>query len=249
VAEPLYHDPRLAQLYDAACPWSEDREFCLKLARGCQSVLDLGCGTGSLASAIAETCGSEVVGVDPAQAMLDQARIHSGHDRVRWICADARSFRLGQAFDLIVMTGHAFQCLLSDADRLQVLGTIAAHLAPHGRFIFDSRNPLAEEWLEWKPQTSAQTFSHPQLGDVEAWNDAHFDASTQIVTYETYYRLCASREVLHAPASRIAFPSKQQLDRLIQDSGLGIERWLGDWWGGALQEHSPELIPIGGLAH
>lgn len=249
MAEPLYHDSRLAQLYDAACPWSEDREFCLNLVKGCASVLDLGCGTGSLASAIAETYGCEVVGVDPAQAMLDQARFHSGHDRVQWICADARSFRLGRVFDLIVMTGHAFQCLLTDAGRLQVLSTIAAHLAPLGKFIFDSRNPIAEEWLEWKPQTSAHAFSHPQLGEVEAWNDSHFDASLQIVTYETFYRLCGTGEVLHAPASRIAFPSKQHLTGLIQDSGLGIERWLGDWRGGILQENSAELIPLGGLAH
>ena len=44
------------------------------------------------------------------------------------------------------MTGHAFQCLLTKDDQQALCATIAAHPAPGGTFIFDSRNPAVEEW-------------------------------------------------------------------------------------------------------
>ena len=37
--------------------------------------------------------------------------------------------------------------VLTPGDRKAALDTIAAHLAPGGGFIFDTRNPAVEEWL------------------------------------------------------------------------------------------------------
>ncbi len=244
--EPLYHEHLFAQLYDAQCPWSPDRSFCLNLANGRRSVLDLGCGTGSLAAAMARA-ECKVTAVDPAQAMLDQAVHHEGHEQVQWVRADARHVRLGQSFDLIVMTGHAFQCLLTAEEQLALLRTIAAHLAPDGTFIFDTRNPMCEEWLQWTPEKSRHIFRHPTLGDVESWDDCVFDPVTQIVTYEWFYRL-QTGEVAHAPASRIAFPSRTTLAALIAQAGLQVDQWLGDWECGAISDSSLEIIPVGSLA-
>ena len=47
-------------------------------------VLDLGCGTGRLAIALAAR-GHLVTGVDPARASLDRARGKPGGDRVTWV--------------------------------------------------------------------------------------------------------------------------------------------------------------------
>jgi SAM-dependent methyltransferase len=247
VTEPIYHERPFAGLYDAANPWSQDRTFCLAFAKGRQSVLDLGCGTGSLASAIARTHGCDVTGVDPAQAMLDQVVHHEGHDRVQWICADAREVCLGRRFDLVVMTGHAFQCFLTSADRVALFKTIAAHLSLDGEFIFDSRNPLKQEWLEWTPEKTRHTFRHPSLGDVEAWDDCSFDPATQVVTYEWFYRV-ATGEVMHAPASRIVFPSREVIAAELAAVGLRVTRWLGDWDGRPIGGEELEIIPIGRLA-
>jgi len=35
---------------------------------------------------------------------------------------------------------------------------------------------------------------------------------------------------------------------LLDEAGLVIEEWLGDWKGGAYQPTSREIIPVGGLA-
>ncbi len=246
-AEELYHDPLFAQFYDADCPWSDDREYCLQLAEGCRSVLDLGCGTGSLALAIARKHDCDVVGVDPAGAMLDVARRQDGAGKVSWVEADARDVMLGRQFDLIVMTGHAFQCLLTEQDQLALMSTMRKHLAPDGRFIFDSRNPLREEWREWVPAVSEHRFSHPMLGEIRGWHDVAFDFDTSIATYETYYEIVSTGRTHHAPTSRIAFPRKEALAALLDRSGLGVDRWLGDWDGSVWRETAPEIIALGML--
>ncbi|WP_366510106.1 class I SAM-dependent methyltransferase [Mesorhizobium sp.] len=57
-------------------------------------------------------------------------RRRAGGQRVDWVEADARDVRLGRRFDLVLLTGHAFQVFLTPEDREAVLATIAAHLAP-----------------------------------------------------------------------------------------------------------------------
>ena len=243
----LYADPALARFYDLDNGWSEDRSFCLRLAAGCSRVLDLGCGTGDLAIRIAAEHGAAVTAVDPAGAMLDLARAKPGAGRVTWVLGDARDLRLAERFDLIVMTGHAFQTLLTARDRAAGLATIAHHLAPGGRFIFDSRNPARREWEEWRPELSLRGFDDPVFGRVTAWNDATWDVARQVVTYETCYRVEAGGSAFGA-ASHIADPALDELEREIAAAGLRVERWMGDWSGAPLGPDSPEFIPLGGRA-
>ena len=86
----------------------------------------LGCGTGRLTVTLVDG-NTEVVGVDPAAAMLDVARAKSGGGAVEWIQGDARALRLNRRFDLVLLTGHAFQVFLTSANQVAVLRTIAAH--------------------------------------------------------------------------------------------------------------------------
>lgn len=241
--DPLYHDPALAELYDLDHGWRDDFHHCLKLGRAVASVLDFGCGTGWLIAELAP--GRNAVGVDPAEAMLAVARARPGGANARWIVGDVRSIRLGERFDLIVMTGHAFQVLLSPEEQLAALQTMAAHLSPTGRFIFDTRNPLVEEWREWTPEQSQRAVEHPTLGTLEAWNDVRQDAVTGIVTYETHYRVPATDRTLSAPSSQLRFTGKDELAGLIQTAGLTVEAWLGDWHGAPWTPGSPEIIPYG----
>ncbi len=242
----LYSDPELVEFYDLENAGGADFAYCLALAENACSVLDLGCGTGQLAAALAGA--RDVAGVDPAAAMLDVARRRTGGTRVEWVEADARAVRLGRTFDLVVLTGHAFQVFLTAQDQQAVLETIAHHLAPGGRFIFDTRNPAGREWLEWTPELSKRSIDHPRWGAVEAWNDVRRDAGTGVVTYTTCYRIPDGRELLSAE-SRIAFPEKEKLAVLLDEAGLYVERWLGDWEGRPYVATSPEIIPIGGLRH
>ena len=241
----LYRDAQLAQFYDLENGWGCDFDYCQRLAEPARSVLDLGCGTGQLAAKLAGD--RNVVGVDPAAAMLDIAGRRPGGERVTWVQADARTVRLARRFDLVLLTGHAFQVFLTGDDQRAALATIAAHLAPDGRFIFDTRNPAVQAWRRWTPEPSRRRLEHPGLGAVDAWNDAAHDAATGIVTYETHYRAVAGGQHLWA-ASKIRFVDREPLAAMLVEQGLEVERWLGDWAGGACGPASLEIIPLGRLA-
>lgn len=241
----LYADMGLATFYDTAQPQRDDFACCRKLAEQASSVLDLGCGTGDLAISLAGD--RRVVAVDPAKAMLDLAEQKHGADGVVWIKGDARSIRLGETFDLIMLTGHAFQVFLDRSQRLECLRTIAAHLSPDGVFVFDSRNP---DFDAPKERTKAQTLTrlrHPQLGEIEKWNVSNYDRSRQILTYSNHYRIVASGEVRSAE-DRIAYPPQAELADLIVIAGLHAVRWLGDWTGAPFGPEAREIIPVGRLA-
>src|SRR5882724_10802916 len=70
-----YTDARLAAVYDALNPPSEDIVFYVELAGdSAKTILDMGCGTGRLACSLARL-GHRVTGADPAAGMLGmQAR-------------------------------------------------------------------------------------------------------------------------------------------------------------------------------
>lgn len=237
----LFEDPDLVQFYDAENGWGEDTRHCLALAQGARSVLDLGCGTGLLAAALGGS--RDVFGVDPARAMLDVARRREGGSKVTWVEADARTLQLGRRFDLVVLTGHAFQCFLTNDDQRALCRAIAAHLAPGGTFIFDSRNPEREEWREWVPETSRRSFDLPPHGRIEAWNDVSHDPATGIVTYDTVYRNGTYR--IRKASSRIRFASKNDIATRLAEAGLSADTWLGNWQGDPWTPASPEIIPVG----
>jgi SAM-dependent methyltransferase len=239
----LYTDPDLARFYDLENGWAPDLEYCAGMARHAQSVLDLGCGTGIF---LARLNAERRTGVDPARAMLDIARTRPGGEAVTWVEADARILDLGQRFDLVVLTGHAFQVFLTEADQRAALATIARHLMPKGRFVFDSRNPLVEEWREWMPADSRRTLQDPELGQVVAWNDAAQDTVTGVVTYHTFYRIADTGRTLSA-ASQLRFTARERLAELLDEAGLAVDIWLGGWDGRPCTKDAPEIIPVGRL--
>jgi SAM-dependent methyltransferase len=241
----LFHDAGLVQFYDIENCWADDDRYCCELAIGKRTVLDLGCGTGRLAAALAP--GREVFGVDPAVAMLATARQREGGSTVTWIEADARNVRLGRRFELIVLTGHSFQVFLTDEDQRAVCDTIATHLAPGGTFVFDSREPSREEWRKWKPSYSLRSIEHPAVGRVEAWNDVIYEPASEIATYWTFYR-ASDRRVWEAHA-RIRFAGKEAIAARIAEAGLRVDRWMGNWCGDQWTPQSKDIIPVGRLAN
>jgi ubiquinone/menaquinone biosynthesis C-methylase UbiE len=242
----LYHDPQFADFYDLDNTWWPEDDYCRSLVRDAASVLDLGCGTGRLAAALAAE-GQVVVGVDPARPMLDIARSRTAGGQVRWIEGDARNLNLERRFELVLLTGHAFQVFLTRDDQMAVLKTIARHLSPGGRFLFDTRNPFAKEWLEWGQQDSTRFLAHPEFGEVKAWNTAVYDQDTGNVTYDTSYLVTSTGQLI-STQSVIQFTPQPVLAAMMADCGLVVDQWRGDWAGGAFTAASREIIPLGRLA-
>ena len=238
----IYHDPDLARFYDLKNRWGADFDMCSAMAKDAASVLDLGCGTGELAAALAED--RSVTAVDPAEPMLAVARRRPGGAKVAWVAADARAVRLERRFDLVVLTGHAFQVFLTDEDQRAVLATIAAHLAPSGRFVFDSRNPDFPGAKTRGPSETRYRASHPEFGEVEGWNESVYDQDTGILTYWNSYRVIDTGKTVSAEA-RIRYTPHDVIASMIEDAGLTVDRWLGDWQGTPFHPAAREIIPVG----
>ena len=189
-------------------------------------MLDLGCGTGMLACRIAEQIGP-VTGLDPAAGMLRVARSRANADKVEWIEGDARRLDLNRRFNLIYLTGHAFQVFLTDEDALAMLRGAARHLTPRGRLAFDTRNPAARAWQDWTAGNT-EIVEVPGFGRVEETVDTTFDEATGIAAMKHRQRFLdrGTNQVGH---SRIRFTGKDRVAALIEEAGLSLEHCYG-WW-------------------
>jgi SAM-dependent methyltransferase len=231
-----YHHAQIAQIYDVANPLAEDGRFYLALAGERCGVLDLGCGTGMLCCALAEQ-GHRVTGIDPAAAMLDVARRKSHVGEVDWVESTAQSYRSHRRFDLIVMTGHAFQCLLTDADVLAVFATARGHLNEGGRVAFETRNPR----VDWASEWAGRQRSIPMPSGEEIVETLDITSNDgQFIAFQTSYR--SPRETL-TTNSTLRFPSREHVEGLMTRSGLAVREVFGDWEGGAFEApRSREII-------
>jgi len=231
-----YQNPRIAEIYDLANPRAQDTDFYLSLAgpRPC-SVLDLGCGTGTLCCALAER-GHHVTGVDPAAAMLAVARGKPHAEQVEWVESSAQTYKSHQRFDLIVMTGHAFQILLTDADALAVLETMRVHLKQSARAAFETRNPRVDWASEWAARV--RRFTGPQILETLEITGKHNDS--EFISFQTAYRLPHRTLTTN---STLRFPSREHVESLIARSGLTVRDVFGDWNAGPFDPaRSREII-------
>ena len=220
-----YVNQKLANLYDANNPWSVDRDFYLALAPATQiDILDLGCGTGLICNAFAER-GHKVTGVDPALQMLNVARQKPYGSEIEWVCSTAQAFRSNKCFDLIIMTGHAFQVLLTDADVAAACASMWMHLKPHGRVVFESRNPDLD-WTElWNHEFNIKS------DDKLTKESRHFKLilnAGEFTNFEVQYRL--ANETLTS-RSQLRFMSLTTIADHLNSAGLQVETVLGEWTG------------------
>ncbi|MFD4323931.1 class I SAM-dependent DNA methyltransferase [Nocardioides sp. NPDC058538] len=146
-----FADPRQAVLYDVLDDDRSDLDAYVAIADelGARHVIDIGCGTGSLAVRLVGE-GITVVGLDPAAASLDVARTKPYADRVTWINGDATALAgLSGTADMAVMTGNVAQVFVSDADWSETLAAVHAALRPGGWFVFETRRPEVRAWEDW----------------------------------------------------------------------------------------------------
>lgn len=232
-----YRHPRIADTYDLAYPRGEDTDFYISLAgHRPSSILDLGCGTGTLCCALAER-RHQVTGVDPAPAMLAVAKSKTHSEQVEWVESSAQGYKSHRRFDLIVMTGHAFQILLTDADALAVLGTMRDHLNHRGRIAFETRNPRldwAREWAAGQPRVLPGGEILETLKITGAENE--------FISFETSYRF---PDATLTTSSTLRFPSREHVEDLIACGGLVVRDVFGDWAAGPFAPaQSREIIFI-----
>lgn len=136
--------------------------WCDRIAEGESGpVLELGCGTGRVTAALAET-GRRVIGLDRSQAMLAKARARlTEHPDIHLIRGDLRDLPLRDAsIRCAVAPADPLIHLTTDADRQRAIDEAARILFPGGRLLL--------EFLWWTPpeQERARSASGLPRADV-----------------------------------------------------------------------------------
>ena len=102
------------------------------------TILDLGCGTGTLTGLLAEK-GYDMIGIDNSQEMLQVAlekRDRSGLE-ILYLLQDMREFELYGTVGAVISVCDSLNYLLEEEDLLQTFRLINNYLYPGGLFIFD----------------------------------------------------------------------------------------------------------------
>jgi SAM-dependent methyltransferase len=238
----LFSDADLAVLYDAFCPREQrdDFNFYMPIVLSAEAVLDVGCGTGALLHEAREAGHSgRLCGLDPAAGMLGQARRWPD---IEWVLGDLGSAAWKREFDLVVMTGHAFQGLVDDAEVRASLGAIRSALTEEGRFSFETRNPLARAWEGWTAENAVEVTDAAgavvrMARQVETPFDGNILTFTHTFTSPSWERPRISRSTLR-------FLDADSLFSFLTDAGMVIEEQFGDWGRQPLTDTCPEIITI-----
>ncbi|MQY34994.1 Trans-aconitate 2-methyltransferase [Streptomyces sp. RB17] len=238
----MFTDLTLAALYDRLNPWGPGDDFYLGLVREARAVLDIGCGTGQLLRrARAEGHRGRLMGLDPAPAMLVQAR--RARPDVEWVLGDMRTRVWSGEFDLVVMTGHAFQELVGDEEIRHCLRGARAALGDGGRFVFETRNPAARAWERWTPDRVYE-ISTADGTTVRVWHEVQGGGlrAGRVRFTETY-----DGDGWAAPQvcrSVLRFLDRESLEGFLGEAGLRVVEQYGDWGRGPVTPASPEIITV-----
>jgi SAM-dependent methyltransferase len=235
-----YDDPYVARLYALLNTWGPDDEFYMDVVLGAGSVLDVGCGTGRLLHRVRDRGHTgRLIGLDPARAMLEHARMRTD---IEWVHGDLTTTVWDGAFDAAVMTGHAFQELLTDRETAAALAAVRRALVPGGVFAFETRNPAARAWESWNPGNAVQIRDRDGTPLTQAHEALPPDQEglVSLTTTFTGPSLALPRRY----HGYLRFITADHLDAMLELAGLAVADRFGDWKRAPFTPTSPEIITL-----
>ena len=212
-------------------------------------VLELGCGTGRVAAALAEE-GHPIVAVDTSEAMLARCRERGAGLPLRCVHGDMRTLELGERFRLVLVPLGGLEHMESAEELTQALATVELHLAPGGLAVVDvaapqpddlalGAQPLVEHWTRELPAAGDSPGALvTKLVSVEA-QPAH---GLRQVTW--HFDVQPAGEALRRVTVR--FPLRMitagELELAAALAGLRVTGWHGDYTLAPLDDGDERII-------
>lgn len=246
-------DPSLAALYDVENVWAADDDFFLSLVRAVPGsrVVDVGCGTGRLTTAIA-SAGHVVVGVDPNPAFLAMARVKPGGERVAWVRGTAADLP-SAAFDVALMTSHVAQAIVTDEEWVETLAHLRRAVVDGGLLAFDTRDPAARAWERWDSGSGRIRLPGGAVLD----RDVAMCVEGDVVTFTARAVLSDGRTQHDPGGSPLApgttsstatwsyrFRDADCVRRSVEGAGFTIEAMYGGWHTEPLGAGTGEIVVV-----
>ncbi|MFD0588337.1 class I SAM-dependent methyltransferase [Paenibacillus sp. GCM10027627] len=213
------------------------------------SVLDIGCGMGRHALALAEA-GFQVTGVDLSRALLEEARAHDSCGKVEWRQGDMRELPFPDgSFDATVNLFTSFGYFSSEGDNVNVLRHIRRVLRPGGAYLIDFLNPLyVERHLVPKSQRVDEESGLHILEErtiLDGWVQKAITVQEEAALPEA--ALCeADPMLIRKYLERVKLYPLDWFQEQLLNAGLDLNKVYGNYDGSPYdRECSPRMIMAG----
>ena len=223
-------------------------------------VLELGCGTGRIALALAEA-GHRVTGLDISERMLERcnqkrARLPTeARERVHLVQGDMTRFDLDEKFRLVIIPFRPMQHLLEIEQQISCLQSVRKHLQPEGRIFGRQGGRLILDVF----QTDAERMHDPAYMQEELVSEyampdgrrvrimervAAFHRAEQRNDVEMifYVRDARGKEERLVFAWTLRYFFRYEVEHLLSRCGFKVSAVYGDFDRSPLEDESPEMI-------
>ena len=136
---------------------------------------------------------------------------------------------MDKTYDFAYMTGHAFQCLLTEADISAMLSKSHALLRENGKLFFESRNPDARTWENWSPENAGPPETLPSGRTVKAVHNV-ISMENELLHFREDYEF-DNPELNRSSTSTLRFAPKETIVRLAAEAGFSLTNYWKDWDG------------------
>ena len=121
------------------------------------------------------------------------------------------------------------------------VSAIQSALTEHGRFVFETRNPLVRAWESWTPDNAVEIVDTAGAV-VRKWHEIE-TVDGDVVTYTSTFT-SPSWDRPRVLQGRQRFLDVDSLSSFLSGAGLAIDKQFGDWERQPLIDSSPEIITI-----
>jgi SAM-dependent methyltransferase len=162
-SDAIWHDVECGAYTADLRLWRELRDD-VRRSTGACAVLELGCGTGRVSLDLAgDGCHVTALDLDEELVAVVGQRARDRDLPIEPVVGDARSFSLGQRFDLVLAPMQLVQLLRSEGERAALLRCVGDHLKADGWAAFALLD-VAEHW-----EASPGAAPVPDVREIDGW--------------------------------------------------------------------------------
>lgn len=186
-----------------------------------ERILDLGCGTGYLASQI-KVQGGIVTGADASPEMIAKAK--KEYPDVDFVVADGTNFHFDEPFDAVF--SNATLHWIKDADA--VIGNVYKSLKPGGRFVAEMGGKGNMAQIVAATTKVLAKYGYDNIRDNNPW---YFPSTAEYAAK------------LEATGFRVTFTAHFDRPTLLQDGRQGVSKWLNMFASPFFKEIPADQLP------